>query len=302
MKVVVFGGSGFLGSHVADVLSERGHQVIIYDLKPSPHLKESYKMVVGDILDYETVQETVKDADIVYNFAGVADIFQAKVEPIATIKNNILGTSIILDTCRKNNVRRFLFASSIYVYSNSGVFYRSSKQACELIIEDYQKAYGLDFTIMRYGSLYGPRADERNWVYAMLKQAVTEGRIIRKGDGGETREYIHVHDAAELSVEMLDEKYANQHVIITGNQTIKIKDLLIMVKEMLNNNIEIEYLPAKFDEHYEITPYSFNPKIAKKVFADSYFDLGQGILDMLERIHKKHLSQKSQNSVFLHRK
>lgn len=302
MKVIVFGGSGFLGSHVADVLSERGHEVIIYDLKPSPYLKGPYKMVVGDILDYETVQETVKGADVVYHFAGVADIFQAKVDPIATIKQNILGTSIILDACRKNNVRRFLFASSIYVYSNSGAFYRSSKQACELIIEDYQKAYGLDFTIMRYGSLYGPRADERNWVYAMLKQATTEGKIVRKGDGEEAREYIHVHDAAEISVDMLDEKYANQRLIITGNQTIKIKDLLIMVKEMLNNNIEIKYLPARFDEHYEITPYSFNPKVAKKVFANSYFDLGQGILDMLERIHKKHLRQKSQDNICLHSK
>jgi len=302
MKVIIFGGSGFLGSHVADVLSERGHEVIIYDLKPSPHLKEPYKMVVGDILDYETVQETVKGADAVYHFAGVAGIFQAKLDPIVTIKQNILGTSIILDACRKNNVKRFLFASSIYVYSNSGAFYRSSKQACELIIEDYQKVYGLDFTIMRYGSLYGPRADERNWVYAMLKQAATEGKIVREGDGEEAREYIHVRDAAEISVDMLDEKYANQRLIITGNQTIKIKDLLIMVKEMLNNNIEIKYLPARFDEHYEITPYSFNPKIAKKVFANSYFDLGQGILDMLERIHRKHLRQKSQDNICLHSK
>ena len=59
-----------------------------------------------------------------------------------------------------------------------------------------------------------------------------------------------------------------------------------MIKEMLNNNVEIEYIPAAYEEHYEITPYSFNPKIAKKIMSNSYLDLGQGMLDMLERIYK----------------
>lgn len=287
MKIVVFGGSGFLGSHVADVLSEKGYQVTIYDLKPSPYLQGSQEMVVGDILDHQAVETAVENASIIYNFAGVTDLDEARVNPIETVRQNILGNCIILDACRKKCIKRFLFASSIYVYSNLGSFYRSSKQACELIIEDYQKAYNINFTILRYGSLYGPRADERNWIYSILKQALTENKIIRKGDGEEIREYIHVRDAARISVEVLDEQYNNQYVIISGNQTIKIKDLLIMIKEMLNNRIKIEYTNAVFEEHYEVTPYSFNPKIAKKILSNSYLDLGQGLLDMLNRIHKE---------------
>jgi UDP-glucose 4-epimerase len=293
MKVVVFGGSGFLGSHVADALSEKGYQVTIYDVRPSPYLQKTQQMILGDILDPRGVAAAVKGADIIYNFAGITDLNEARVNPVETIRHNILGNSIILDACRKKSIKRFLFASSIYVYSNSGSFYRSSKQACELIIEDYQKAYGIAFTILRYGSLYGPRADERNWVYSMLKQALTENRIDRKGDGEEIREYIHARDAARITVEVLDEQYSNQYVIISGNQAIKIKDLLIMIKEMLNNRIEIGYSAPSFEEHYEVTPYSFNPKIAKKIFGSPYLDLGQGLLDMLKRIHKEISAQRA---------
>lgn len=293
MKVVVFGGAGFVGSHVADELTDRGHQVTVHDLRPSPYLKKGQKMVVGDILDAEKVNETVKGCDVAYNFAGIADIEEASIKPLETIKSNILGNAIILEACASNKIKRFVFASSLYVYSGAGSFYRSSKQACELITENYNEKYGLSFTILRYGSLYGPRADERNWVYQILKQAVTEGKITRHGDGEELREYIHVQDAARCSVEILSSEFENQYVIITGTQQMKVKDLMIMIKEMLNNKIELEFLPAKSTIHYEITPYSFSPKVAKRFISSSYTDLGQGILDLLSSIYKEHFPHKT---------
>jgi UDP-glucose 4-epimerase len=299
MKVIVFGGSGFLGSHVVDVLLERGYEVVVFDLKPSPYLRKSDSMVVGNILDYKAVDDAVKGADIVYNFAGIADIDEAKINPVETVKQNILGTSIILDVCQRNNIKRFLFASSVYVYSKLGSFYRTSKRSCEHIVEDYQKVYGLRFTIMRYGSLYGPRADKRNWIYSMLKQAVTECKITRQGTGEELREYIHVQDAARMSVDILEEQYSNKHVMITGNYTIKMKDLLIMVKEMLNNKIEIEYVPAGEEEHYEITPYSFSPKIAKKIVSNTCLDLGQGILSVLDGVYNEFLHHNEHESAHI---
>ncbi|MFC1807521.1 NAD-dependent epimerase/dehydratase family protein [Candidatus Omnitrophota bacterium] len=302
MKAIVFGGSGFLGSHVADVLTERGHDVTAFDIAPSPYLRKNQNMVIGDLLDKHAVEYVVKEADVIYNFAGIADIDEAKLDPVETIRQNIIGNSILLDACRKTGVKHFLYASSIYVYSKSGSFYRTSKQACELIIEDFHKAYGLNFTIMRYGSLYGPRAAEKNWVYHMLKQAVVSGRITRKGDGEEVREYIHVRDAARISADLLSENHKNQYVIISGYQAIKVKDLLVMVKEILNNKIEIEYTPAGYEEHYEVTPFSFNPKIARKVLSDSYLDLGQGLLEMLERIYKQDSSKKLETGVHLNKK
>ncbi len=281
MKIVIFGGSGFLGSHIADYLSEGNHEVVIYDKRPSPYVQASQEMLVGDILDIESVKKATIGADIVYHFAGVADIDQAKVQPYETIHANIIGTTNILEACRENRIKRFIFASTVYVYSEAGSFYRASKQACELLIESYNKQYDLDFTILRYGSLYGPRADDSNWINRMLRQAVVDKKIVRSGDGNEIREYIHVYDAARLSVKMLENEFKNQYVMITGYQPIRIKDFLIMVKEMLNNDVVLTFNDASDDEHYEITPYNFKPKMAKRVIGSDYVDLGQGIFELL---------------------
>lgn len=287
MKVIVFGGSGFLGSHVADALTDAGYEVVIYDLIQSPYLRDSQKMIVGDILNEEMVENAVRGCDVVYNFAGITDIDEARQRPLDSIRANILGNSIILEACRRSGVKRFIFASSLYVYSKAGSFYRSTKQSCELLIENYNEVFGLPYTILRYGSLYGPRADRRNFIYKTLTQALTEGKITREGDGEELREYIHVYDAAKGSVEILSDEFINQYVIITGNQQMKVKDLLFMIKEMLENKIEVEYIPPTFNYHYEITPYTFAPKIAKRLISKSYVDLGQGILKCIQSIYKE---------------
>jgi len=299
MKACVFGGAGFLGSHVADALTNRGYDVVIFDVRPSRYQQDSQKMVVGDILDKEKVAMAVRGCDVVYNFAGIADIDEAKHKPIETVEINILGNTIILEACRIYNIKRFIFASSVYVYSASGSFYRSSKQACESIIENYYETYRLPYTILRYGSLYGPRSDDRNWIYRILKQAIIEGKIIRDGDGEELREYIHVEDAARCSVDILSKEFENQYLILTGYQQIKIKDLMIMVREMLENRIELEFLPSESSVHYEITPYSFNPKIAKKLVSEYYLDMGQGLLQCLREIYKEYHHYEELNGLLI---
>lgn len=302
MKACVFGGSGFLGSHVADVLTERGYDVRIFDTRSSPYLQKGQEMVVGSILDRQKVKSAVQGCDVVYNFAGIADIDQAKNQPVETVEINILGNTIVLDACRMHNVKRFVFASSVYVYSDSGSFYRSSKQACELIIENFYEKYGLAYTILRYGSLYGPRSDERNWIFRILKQAVKEGKITREGDGEELREYIHVEDAARCSVDILSNDFENEYVILTGYQQLKIKDLMLMIREMLGNRIELEFLPSKSNVHYEITPYSFNPRIAKKLVSKHYLDMGQGLLQCLKNIYKEEHHYEELNGIMVEEK
>ena len=288
MKAIVFGGSGFLGSHVADALTTARYETTVFDVKSSPYIQKGQKMITSNILDKEAVSKAVAGCDVVYNFAGMADIQEAHDKPVETIESNVMGNTIILEACRKHKVKRYVFASTVYVYSNAGSFYRSSKQACELIIENYHEVFGLSYTILRYGSLYGLRAGETNWVYKTLKQAVTEGKITRLGDGEEVREYIHVEDAARCSVMILSEEYENESVIITGHQTTRVKDIMIMIKEILGNKIKLEFLPTDSSLHYEITPYTFIPKIARRFISNSYLDLGQGLLQCLDEIYKKH--------------
>lgn len=284
-KVIVFGGSGFLGSHIADVLTEKGYQVALFDIKPSPYLKDGQEMIIGDILDSDFVENAISGCDIVYNLAGIADIDECVQRPIDTIRYNILGNAIVLEASRKAKVKRFIFASSVYVYSQTGSIYKSSKQAAESFIEDYNKLFGLPYTIVRYGSLYGNRADERNSIYRLIKESLIAKKIEYHGSGEEIREYIHVEDAANASVEILSPIYENQHIILTGNQTIKYKDLLNMINEMLGGEIEIIYSNSKSETHYQVTPYSFNPKLGKKLVSTYYVDMGQGILNIMSEIY-----------------
>jgi len=295
MRVAIFGGAGFLGSHVADALSQAGHDVMVFDAKASPYLRPDQQGIVGDILNADQVSGAVKGCDVVYNFAGIADIEEANARPLDAVRVNILGNTVLLEAARQEKIKRFVFASSLYVYSEAGAFYRSTKQACELLVDNYREAYGLSYTILRYGSLYGDRADRQNWIYRILQDAVTEGRIVRYGDGEEIREYIHVRDAARYSMAVLAPEYENQHVIISGHQATKIKDLLAMIKEIMGGKIAVEYRPpddarspfqAKL--HYEVTPYSFNPKIAHKLVGSDYMDLGQGLLTLLDEIYRGH--------------
>jgi len=286
MKVVVFGGSGFLGSHVADELTKRNFEVTIFDTEISRYRSGNQKSIVGSILDKDAVNKVAKDSDYIYNFAAVAGLDEAKKDPYRTFEINVMGNTNILEACRRNNVKRFVFASSVYVYSDLAPFYRSSKQACELVVEDYQKSFGLEYTILRYGSLYGKRANNFNFIKKIIRQALVDGKIVRKGDGEEIRDYINVLDAARCSVDILSDEFRNEHVMLTGTQSTKIRDLLSMIKEMFQGQIEIVYESAENEGHYEITPYAFKPRVAKKFVSNYYHDLGQGILDVIYDVYE----------------
>lgn len=287
MKITVFGGAGFLGSHVCDKLSDAGHEVVIYDIVLSPWLRPDQSMVVGDILDEKAVLKAVEGAGAVFNFAGIADIGEANGRPVDTVKYNILGNTIVLEACRLQSVGRYVFASSVYVYSKSGGFYRCSKQACEQYIENYQETYGLEYTILRYGSLYGPRADCRNAIYRFVREALETGSITYYGTPDALREYIHVEDAALSSVEILKPEYANQNIVLTGNQPMTVGNVFNMIAEMLDKNIKFIFKNDLSNTHYMITPYSFSPRLGKKMIPPVQFDLGQGVLRIIEDIHRE---------------
>ncbi len=290
-EIIVFGGSGFLGSHLADALSEKRYNVTIFDSRVSRYLRSDQKFVQGDIEDSELVFSAVKGKNIIYNFAGLSDLDDAIAKPVETVAKNIVGTVNLLEAGVKAGVERFVFASTIYVYSGLGGFYRCSKQAGELYVEEYQKQFGLDFTILRYGSLYGPRADERNSIWRYLKQGLQDGKITYSGTGEEVREFVHVRDAAKLSVDILSEEFKNQHVIISGHHPTKSKDLLNMIREILNHNVDIDLSGPVNQAHYNLTPYMFIPKIGKKLVSSCYVDMGQGLLECLQELsnafHKK---------------
>ena len=282
MRILVTGGSGFLGSHVADALSDAGHDVTIFDKVKSQYIRPDQKMVIGDILEPKIIQNCVKNNDAIYHFAAIADIDKAIKSPISAIHVNVVGTLNTLEAAKKFNVQRFVFASSIYVYSNQGSFYRTSKQTSERLIEDYNEMYNLQFTILRFGSLYGPRADDNNSVHLMIKNAMEKGEVRYNGTGEELREYIHVKDGALAAVEVLGDEFENEIIHLTGYEKMTTRKMMSMISEILGGNIKIKINAGKMVGHYIQTPYSYTPKLGRKLIRNSYIDIGLGLLDLIE--------------------
>ena len=280
----VFGGSGFLGSHVSEQLCKAGVRVRIFDKARSPWLRPGQEMIVGDILNESEVDDAIDGCDVVYNFAALSDLDEGLKRPLDTVRLNVLGNVHILEACRRFRVERFVYASTVYVYSRQGGFYRCSKQAAEQYVEEYQRLYGLNYTILRYGSLYGPRADENNGIYKIIKKALDTGVIYYEGSVEATREYIHVHDAARASVVALESEFMNQSVVLTGQQRMRVFDLLKMLAEILGADTEVEFVDSQHEGHYVRTPYAYQPKLGVKYVPPMYVDLGQGLIQLIDEI------------------
>lgn len=286
-NILVFGGSGFLGSYVVNELQKKGYNVKVADLNPSPYFSEDI-FSKCDILDKESVKRALDDDyDFVYNFAGFANLDKAVFYPLETMELNVIGNLNILETCKSKKNLRFIFASSAYAMSDKGSYYGISKLTSEKLVEEYYKNFGLAYTIVRYGSVYSERDFENNYIFNVIKDAIKNKEIIHEGDGLETREYIHAADAARLSVDIIEnEGYENEHIIFTGFERMKRLELFQMIKEILKGDVAITLKNKGHKNHYNLTPYTFSPSVSKKLIANPFIDMGQGILECVREVHR----------------
>lgn len=287
MNILVIGGAGFLGSHLVDCLEKAGHKVTIYD-KNYGHFKkkDKKKIIIGDINNYHKLSKAIKNKDIVYNYAAISDIGETILKPIQTTKNNILANVVILDLCVKFKIKKFIFASTIYVHSSQGSFYKVSKQSSELFIEEYFKKFGLKYSIIRFGSVFGPRASKKNGLSKIIHKALAEKKIFYSGTKKAVRKFIHVKDAARGSVEALKSKYNNKNLLLTGNNAIKIIEVLKNVSKILNIKKKPTFSNSTSEGHYNITPYSYVPKKDLKIKIKNTISLKDGILELIKDIKK----------------
>ena len=266
-KIAVIGGSGFLGQYVLKELQARGfHKLINCDLNNSDDTID-IRFTECDILNPEQLKLAVKGCDYVFHFAGMAHLDTALDKPVETINLNVCGTLNVLEACIDTKVKRCIFASSAYAMNNKGSFYGISKLTSEKLIEEYEKRYGLKYTILRYGSVYSELDYENNYIYNLVKKAMLSGQIVHHGDGEEIREYIHASDVAFLTVDILQDKnYENEHIVPNWPERLRRVELFEMINEILNYQIKITLDSNESSEgHYRKTPYAFDPKISKKI-------------------------------------
>ena len=259
MRVLVTGGSGFIGSHVVDKLRARGHEPVIYDLRESPwHPAGSVETVLGSITDREALEEALVSCDAVAHLAAVADVNDVHAEPEDAERVNARGTIAVLEACRRAGVKRLVYASTIWVYSDCepeavdedtllpppSHLYTSTKLAGELYCKSYLELYGIDYTILRFGIPYGPRAREAAVIPAFVNKAFNGDPLTLAGDGLQSRRFVYVEDLADGVALGLSDIATNRVYNLASDENVTIKQIAETVQEVVGD-VEIVYTPAR---------------------------------------------------------
>jgi UDP-glucose 4-epimerase len=263
MRVLVTGGSGFIGSHVVDKLRMRGYEPVIYDLRPSPwHPRvggsESVDTVLGSITDREALERALHSCDAVAHLAAVADVNDVHAEPEDAERVNARGTVTVLEAARRAGVKRIVYASTIWVYSDCepdavdeetllpapSHLYTSTKLAGELYCKAYQELYGIDYTILRFGIPYGPRAREAAVIPAFVNKALRGDPLTLAGDGSQSRRFVYVEDLADGVALGLEDVASNRVYNLASSENVSIKQIAETVKDLIGE-VEIVHTPAR---------------------------------------------------------
>jgi|TARA_B110000971_G_scaffold219365_1_gene260322 UDP-glucose 4-epimerase len=284
---ILFGASGFIGSHVLNILKKREFNVIASDIKKNKWTKDDSKFIETDILNYSKLNKIQNKTDYFLIFSAISDIEESNSNPLKTLNVNVIGLINILNLAVKLKVKKIIFASTIYVNSNEGGIYKVTKLAGEELIKEFKKNHNLDFTIIRYGSVYGPRSGLNNGIYKILNNALVNKKLQYFGSKDTLREYIHVIDAAESTIDLIDDKYNNQIITLTGKESTKVQDLLLLIKDIMSIKSKIKFLNKKIPGHYIRTPYSFEDKLSKKYSPQLNIDLAEGLVQTLNYIKKQ---------------
>ena len=256
-KILVFGSSGFLGNHLVNSLIGQ-NEVIEFDITPPLHKNKNTTFIRGSILDKALVSKAMKGVDIVYHFAAMTDLDTVNRNPATAIEINIAGTTNILDSCIKEKIQRFIFSSSVYVYSKTGGIYKSTKQACELLIKDYDKMHNLNYTILQLGSVYGPYSTQKNLITKLITESINDGVMKHYGTGNEVRQYIYIKDVIKSSLESLKHKYNKQKIILIGNESVSISELMDKIISLLGKDIKKIFKINNYDIHYKTSPFDIS--------------------------------------------
>jgi len=314
MKVLVTGGAGFVGGHLAETFAADGHDVVVqdnldpyYDVEIKRHAIEagraaaeagdgSYEFVEGDVRDEALVSSLVADADVVSHHAAQAGV-RADIEPNKYEAVNVRGTLKLLDAAREHGLERFVLASSSSVYGKPRSLpydeehattpvsaYGVSKLAAERYAMIYAEQYGVPAVALRYFTVYGPRMRPNMAISNFVNRCANGEPPVIYGDGSSTRDFTFIEDVVGVNETLLESAGADGEFLNVGStDRIDIETLAREIRDQLAPELDIEYT-----EGYDVDAEHTRADISKANDLIGYepgYTIREGVAAFIEWYH-----------------
>jgi len=312
MRILVTGGAGFIGGHLAERFARDGHDVTVldnmdpfYDLDIKQHNVDagrdaagesdgSYEFVDGDVRDADLVADLVADAEYIYHQAAQAGVRPSVANPRKYDAVNVDGTLNLLDAARETGVERFVMASSSSVYGVPEYLpydeshpttpvspYGASKLAAERYACAYSEVYDLPAVALRYFTVYGPRMRPNMAISNFVSRCMNGEPPVIYGDGTQTRDFTFIEDVVEANVTLLSEDAADGDAVNIGStDNIEIKTLAEEIRDQLAPELELVY-EGRHDADAEHT-HADTAKASKRLGYEPSHTIREGVAKFVD--------------------
>ena len=289
-KILITGGTGFIGSHLAEKCVAKGYKVTVFDrYNPNYNLgnlsdskyKNKINFIFGDIRDYDSVNNAVSNNDIVFHLAALIGIPYSYISPNAYIKTNVEGTYNVLESCRKNKTSKVVITSTSEVYGSANYIpmdekhplqpqspYSASKISADNLALSYFYSFNSPVSIIRPFNTYGPRQSQRAIIPTIINQIENnkDNHIVELGNLNPTRDFSFVDDTCNAFIKFINSKKClGKPINIGSGGNISIKELAKLIAKLMNKKIKFKKSKIRIrPKSSEVQNLCANIKVAKK--------------------------------------
>ena len=256
-KILITGGTGFIGSHLAEFFVKKKFKVTVYDKYNSNNnfgwiesslYKNKIKVILGDVCDFKHLDNIIKENNFVIHLAALISIPYSYLSPSSFIDTNIIGTYNVLESCKINKIKKVITTSTSEVYGSGLYFpidenhpiqtqspYSATKASADNLSISYQKSFNLPVTVIRPFNVYGPRQSDRAIIPTIIGQLISSQKKLKLGNLKSQRDYTYVEDLCDAYYNIIkNKKKCNGEILNTGSgKNFSINEIIKKISNML---------------------------------------------------------------------